>query len=343
MPTTEAPEETQVDDIQTDTDDKPVDEVAEGDEPAGEDTEGDEPPEWSFADAMQEQGYEVGEDFDPKTGFEELSQQANAARYHQQQAEQYQQLISALQGQIAAAPQAQPVPEPEPETEKPTWPTFTDSYSDFIDPETNQFRPEAPPQVREDHAKYQAFAQDFRTNPYGMMYDGIKERILEDVRAEYETLSTKQQTTQSIDDFEKANANWLYQNDPNGNPVVNPLNGQRQFSEYGNKFGEHFRMLLGQNVEQGAAANIAMTMLTNEMYQQQAKPEPTEEETQDSRANLKKQHTGRIKRGGGRISGSGGTTDSASGPTLVKQNAPRSFGDALRADFAEAGITDSDV
>lgn len=341
MPTTEAPDETQVDDVQTDTDEKPVDDVA-GEQPEGGDaTKGDESPEFSFADAMQEQGYEVGEDFDPKTGFSELAERANAARYYEEQAQQNQQLITALQAQIAAAPQAPLVPEPE--TDKPTWPTFTDSYSDFIDPETNQFRPEAPPQVREDHAKYQAFAQDFRTNPFGTLYDGIKERMLEDVRAEYKTLSTKQQTTQSIDDFEKANANWLYQVDPNGNSVVNPLNGQRQFSAYGNKFGEHFRMLLGQNVEQGAAANIAMQMLTNEMYQQQTKTDPSEEETQDSRANLKKQHTDRIKRGGGRTSGSGGTKDSASGPNSVKQNAPRSFGDALRHDLAEAGITDSDV
>ena len=71
---------------------------------------------------------------------------------------------------------------------------------------------------------------------------------------------------------------------------------------------------------------------------------PTEQETQDSRATRKKDATSRTKRGAGRTSGSGGTLDSASDPTApVKQNGATTFGQALRRDFATAGITDSDV
>lgn len=345
MPTAEAPEETQVDDIQTDTGEKPEEDVADpNDEPAGGDSPAGES-EWAFATAMQEEGYEVTGDFDPKSAFGEMAKLANGARYFQQQAEQNQQIITALQGQIAAAPQAPPTPQPAGEA-KPEWTTFTDSYTEFIDSETNQFRPEAPPQVREDYAKYQAFAQQFRTNPYETLYDGIKDRILEDVRTEYETLSEKQQTTSSIDKFEQDNANWLYASDPLGNPIVNPVSGQRQFSQFGDQFGVHFKMLIGEGMEQGAAANVAMKLLASDVQQrsQQQAPQPTEEETADSRANLKKSHTDRIKRGGGRTSGSGGTSDSASGPNPVAQNGKStSFKDTLRRNMAEAGITDSDV
>lgn len=171
---------------------------------------------------------DASDETDVRRRIAELQRQA---AINHQRAEEYAHRLAAS----ARAAQQQAPEAAKPETREPAWKKHwnppaidRDALARWveIDPETGRrkFRDDTPPQIEQSYNEWLAynekFQREFETNPYEVLYKGLKDEFLADARAEWEAQQKRAQYQQYQTRMVDEVMDWAQAVDANGQPII---------------------------------------------------------------------------------------------------------------------------
>jgi hypothetical protein len=273
-------------------------------------------------------------------------QAAPYVHYGQQYAQQardpeYQAWLAARQAK-AQQPTAQPAQAAEKPTDK-WWnpPTFDRNtlaryVERVVNPETGEIearlKHDTPLEVRSAYENHQSYLADWQdriaTRPHEVIPEIIKQEVGPLVQQILEQRDREQQTRMFAQNVNSQNKSWLYQLDPQGNPLVDPVQGTPLFSEAGAKVRDYMSWFEQQGMRDPQARWFAATtMLMNEAQGQVLQ----QHEQQFTAAQVAAQKKAAVVQGNGanHIPNRGGSQPRPQSSRPVPQNRRLRAGDRL--------------
>jgi len=181
----------------------------------------------------------------------QLEQYAHMGMQQAQQLQQYQQQPPAAQPQAPATPESDPLDEAwgAPEYD-PNW----EQYVEF-DQESETYRPINPsvPYAWVDGVnKYHQFlrtkTRDFLSNPIKKTWQGIETQVDKRVEERVEAKLREVEDRNTVREFQKNNAGWLYEKGQNGEPVIAHQTGEPVYSPMGQQFRQRIDWLRNNGI-----------------------------------------------------------------------------------------------
>lgn len=272
---------------------------------------------------------------------EQYEQTANQAAYQWRNNPEYQQFDSWRREQAKPKADEQPKFWDPPQFNKPLVEQWTE-----VDPESKavRFKAGTPPHVLDMVAKYHDYLTDFhenkwKHNPFEALKPWHEHTTKALVNQMLEERLGERDERRTIDDFERANARWLYEFDQAGQPVVNPMTGKFEFSPGGKLFMRYVAEAAEMGiVSQSRRASYALRMLERDraLANHQTKQTTEDAEVDDEQKKLDFQ-----KSAARRTAGRGGSfpkpeTRDASPQNKKKKTIAEKLREALEAEGVPA-------
>jgi hypothetical protein len=258
----------------------PPTETPPAETPPSEPTETADASQIGFRDALKSRGYDVSQFDDDEAIVDHLVEQARvSARVPQlEQAARYVEYLAPYADEIDKLVQAkqQPAAEPTPAEEHywGTAPEWDPTWEQYLETDASGKVTTAPNSPSPNlHHKYIARrdwerqkASRLVTDPAAAVRPGLQsdfDKINERMDKIEQGLVSKEET-QRVNSFVVANENWLYQQDANGQPVIDPASRQPIFSERGAEFVRIAQELQQTGMDADQIPAYAMRMLPPE-------------------------------------------------------------------------------
>ena len=228
-------------------------------------------------------GYSFGQQApqDDYTALAHLISQAREAEQLRQQMRQqdvYRQLGQQL------APKAQQLGQFLQQQEQPKAkpylpPAFDKRWAELVErnPQTGLFvsKPNVPPSVAEAANAWADWQGKFLENPVEVLQPFVEERATEIARQVIQQELGQFQQQQTIYNLARANADWAYQRDAQGNVAIDPLTGQWQLSPAGTQYVSLVKSLGEMGVADPVNRDrLARTIIASQLQAQQQAPQP---------------------------------------------------------------------
>jgi hypothetical protein len=306
-----------------------------------------EQPSWlSVRDAAKNYGYDLSTYQDDQTALQALVQRARSAeqatelaRYGQQYLQhqtQFQDYLKQRQEEEAKKAQAQPQ----------SWwkaPEFDPRWRNMVrrDEATGNLvaAPGAPPDIVQryltavDHQ--QQFLDKFTFDPLGAIKPGVEEVARQVAAQLIQQHLGGYASTQQAQDYVRQNAAWLFQRDPQGQPVYGQ-NGQPQLSPAGRLFGQYVQQAVDMGIQgESARAHYARGMVERDLLvsQERQRQEQASAAQQGEAAKQRLVQQGAAQH----VPAAGGSTQAR------VQNTKQSLYERLKTAAAGAGLTDQTI
>lgn len=262
----------------------------------------------------------------------------------------YQQYLAARQAQ-AQQPQPQQAPPSENQPQK-WWnpPKFdreqarryVQTLQDQQTGETvTKWRDDTPADVRAAFEAHRAYMEKWSEDLTSRPHEVLPQLIAQEVGPLIEQAIAKRERDAAVrmfaSDVNAQNAKWLYQLDPNGNPLVDPLNGTPQFTPAGQRVASYVKWLDAVGVTDPQARwYLATSLLQNEansIAQQAAQTQQTTQQVADEKRRQAVQPNGR---GANHIPPRSGST--STNPKAPRQNTRLTVGQSLKDELDRQGM-----
>lgn len=311
----------------------------------------------SIRDVLGELGYEYEGGFDSdEAAIKHLVEQAQRARQFEPYAPHLNDYLQNLsdyeqfrQSRYQQQPQAQPQAQ-QPDQPQPLWqtPEYNPNWLTQVerDPQTGELRPlpGANPVVAQklrDYTEWRHEAiQKILHDPHAAIVQPWWERTQKELMDQVGKLVDQRlghtQVETEAQQFIQQNSDWLFQS-RDGQPVIDPVTGQRTLSAEGARFAE----LISEAQEYGIAdtrkqKDYAMRIIQAERSAAQSAPAKAQASDAQRKQEL-------LKKKAGFSPDASGSVPSPDDPNAPPQNPNTDLADMLRGAFAEAGVTDTDL
>lgn len=177
------------------------------------------------------------------------------------------------QGQPGQQPQAQE-PQGDPRWQAPQWnPGWSQWIQEVTDPATgatrNELRQDTPMQIRQSIDQFRAWKQEFdqnwATNPAEMVDARVNQLVEQRVSAMLEQRFSQERGVQTAQQIVQRNAEWIHARDPQGQPLVDPMTGQRVMTPRGQAYMKHIQHTMRLTPDPVAADHLAQQLANGEV------------------------------------------------------------------------------